>query len=194
MRKAVFAGFLALTATAAHAQTGTAPAGVSPAPPAVTEGPANLCRELVAFMKAEPPAAPSSAASQPAKPSGSGGSSGESAAQKSQDKTQSAQAASGQDGPAHASPKQESGAKPETGAHKAELKSGLSAPTPKGPKSTPKQSVMSVADAERLASANDIAACKDAARKLRLAGVAMPPPLLALAALDMKYQQTGAPR
>jgi hypothetical protein len=47
---------------------------------------------------------------------------------------------------------------------------------------------MSVADAEALAQAGDIAACRDATRKLRLAGVAVPPPLLALAALDLKYQ------
>jgi hypothetical protein len=46
---------------------------------------------------------------------------------------------------------------------------------------------MSVADAEALAEANDIAACKEAAREMRLAGVAMPPPLLALTALDLKF-------
>ena len=42
--------------------------------------------------------------------------------------------------------------------------------------------------AKALASANDIAACQNAARELRLAGVAVPSPLLALAALDLQYQ------
>ena len=35
--------------------------------------------------------------------------------------------------------------------------------------------------------ANDMVACRDAARKMRLAGVAMPAPLLALTALDPKF-------
>jgi hypothetical protein len=57
-----------------------------------------------------------------------------------------------------------------------------------------KDSVMSLSDAEALAGANDLAACRDATRKLRLAGVAMPPPLLALAALDLQYHQPRAPQ
>ncbi|WP_163264503.1 hypothetical protein [Chelativorans alearense] len=47
---------------------------------------------------------------------------------------------------------------------------------------------LSLERAEQLAEANDIAACQDAARKLRLAGVPMPSPLLALTALDLQYQ------
>jgi hypothetical protein len=46
---------------------------------------------------------------------------------------------------------------------------------------------MSVADAEQLAQGNDMGACREAAQKLRLAGVAVPAPLLALAALDLKF-------
>ena len=60
--------------------------------------------------------------------------------------------------------------------------------------STAAGAVLSVAQAEELARANDIAACQRAARELRLAGVAMPPPLLALTALDLQYQQTPQPR
>lgn len=52
---------------------------------------------------------------------------------------------------------------------------------------------MDVAAAEKLAAANDIAACREASRKLRIAGVSMPNPLLALTALDMKLQQTQPP-
>ena len=68
----------------------------------------------------------------------------------------------------------------------------MSAPVPKEPTSTPKELVMSMTDAEALAETNDIAACQGAAKELRLAGVAVPPPLLALAALDLKYHQTEA--
>jgi hypothetical protein len=60
---------------------------------------------------------------------------------------------------------------------------------PAGPPATPKESVMTVADAESLAQSNEIKGCRDAVQELRLAGVAVPPPLLALGALDLKYQQ-----
>ena len=70
----------------------------------------------------------------------------------------------------------------------------MSAPVPTDGKSVAKDSVLSVAEAEDLAGANDIAACQAAARELRLAGVAMPPPLLALAALDLQYQTTAGPQ
>jgi hypothetical protein len=51
-----------------------------------------------------------------------------------------------------------------------------------------KESVLSLQQAEQLATANDIAACQEAAKKLRLAGAPMPPALLALTALDLRYQ------
>jgi len=54
-----------------------------------------------------------------------------------------------------------------------------------------KLSIVSVEEAESLAQGNDMAACRQAARKLRLAGVAVPNPLLALAALDPKYFNTS---
>jgi hypothetical protein len=40
--------------------------------------------------------------------------------------------------------------------------------------------------AEAAARENNIAGCRDAAQKMRRAGVPLPPPLLALAALDLK--------
>jgi hypothetical protein len=52
---------------------------------------------------------------------------------------------------------------------------------------------MDVAAAEQLAAANDLPACREASRKLRLAGVSMPNPLLALTALDPKFHQTEPP-
>ncbi len=57
--------------------------------------------------------------------------------------------------------------------------------------STPKESVLSMEAAQQLADANDIAECQKTARKMRVAGVAMPPPLIALAALDIRYQQNS---
>src|SRR3546814_6468818 len=81
-----------------------------------------------------------------------------------------------------------------SGAQNAQQKSGLSAPVPAEPARTSEESIMTVAEAEGLARANDIPACRDAGRQLRLAGVAMPSPLLALIALDLQYQQKKAPR
>ena len=59
--------------------------------------------------------------------------------------------------------------------------------------STPKESVLTVEAAEQLASANDMTQCQKTAREMRVAGVAMPPPLIALAALDLQYQQKSGP-
>jgi hypothetical protein len=53
--------------------------------------------------------------------------------------------------------------------------------------STPKDAVIDMAKAEELAATNDIGACHKVAREMRVAGVPMPPPLVALAALDLKY-------
>src|SRR3546814_6446486 len=74
----VLAGMFALPASTSFAQTDSAP------------GPANLCRELVAFMKAPSPEAESSPV-----------------AAARADKGGSAQEASGQAGPAHAAPEQD---------------------------------------------------------------------------------------
>ena len=59
--------------------------------------------------------------------------------------------------------------------------------------STPKESVLTVEAAQKLADDNDIAQCQKVARKMRVAGVAMPPPLIALAALDLQFQQKPGP-
>jgi len=93
---------------------------------------------------------------------------------------------SGQSGPATEAPK--AGAPAATsGGQNAPQTSGMSAPIPKGPTSTPKDKVMSVAEAEQVAAGGDVVACREATRKLRLAGVDVPSPLLALAALDPKF-------
>lgn len=191
MGKAVLAGIFALAASTALAQTDATSKPNTVQEPAVSEqtrtgGPANLCQELLAFMTAPPPEPAPAAAAAPAKPAA---------------ESQSAQQATGQAGPAHEAPEPNAnaaagGKAPEPNANAAaggkaegaEKTSSLSAPVPKAPATTTKDSVLSIDEAEALASANDIAACQNAARELRLAGVAVPPPLLALTALNLQYQ------
>lgn len=261
MRRTVFASaFILAASTAALAQTGTAPVPAAPAgdaptplaPDATAEaaaGPANLCQELLAFVRAEaaeaaaPPAAagnqsgeqaataenaqtnddaadaqtaeadtPSAAAAeqsgdqaaaaanQPtgdapaAQTAGAGNQSmpadGEGVAPESPAATESAQEGSGQSGPAHSSPEPNDQQAAEANVENAPLTSSLSAPMP-ADASPEKGLALSLADAEALAEADDIAACRDESRKLRLSGADMPPPLLALTALDLQYHTTA---
>ncbi len=198
MRTIIFAGIFALSASSAIAQTGTPRAPSPPAAETAAAGqpgsgrPANLCQELLAFMKAPPPEAP--AASAPAKPAAeakSAPASGQAVQPKAPDKSGSAQEISGQSGPAHGAPDPNPKQSAQGNVQNAPQTSSLSAPVPTEPTAPSKESIMAVTEAQALAEANDIAACQGAARKLRLAGVTMPPPLLALTALDLRYQ-TGA--
>jgi hypothetical protein len=229
MRTIIFAGIFALSATSAIAQTGTPPAPSAPAEKAAAPSdpaarqpgggkPANLCHELVVFMKAPPPeAAPATAqtksaadaksataaanapgASQPSAEKkaasageNSGPASGQAVQPESSEKTGSAQEISGQSGPAHGSPEPNTKHATQGSVQNAPQTSSMSAPVPTEPTSPPKDSIMTVTEAEKLAENNDIAACQSAGRKLRLAGVVMPPPLLALTALNLRYQQAG---
>lgn len=213
MERAILAGIFALAASTVLAQSEPA------SDPAGAGEPANLCQELLAFVETsssegEAAAAPAAAADdsaegvdaaegQPAEEGAeteaaaagddSAPASGEAIASQPVEETSSAQAASGQTGPAHGAPEPNSDSTEMGGAKNADLKAGMSAPTPTDGESAPKDPVLSVAEAEELASANDIAACQNAARDLRLAGVAMPAPLLALTALNLQYQSTAAP-
>jgi hypothetical protein len=99
----------------------------------------------------------------------------------------SAQQISGQSGVAVEAPKPNAAPTTQGSGQNAPQTSGQSAPVPAPPKATPKDSVMSVEEAEALVEAGDTNACREAGRKLRLAGVAVPPPLLALTALDPKF-------
>lgn len=62
-------------------------------------------------------------------------------------------------------------------------------PAPGTPAPGPKPDPATVEKIETAAAANDQAACRAAARSMRVAGVVIPPPLLALSALDLKYFQ-----
>ncbi|WP_206455523.1 hypothetical protein [Aurantimonas marina] len=130
-------------------------------------------------------------------------SSGESAAENEQqaagvpdgNEAGSAQEASNQAGAAVEAPSDANAPAPNAGnADNAPQTSGLSAPIPQTPEATKKQPDMTLAEAEALAEANDIAGCHTAARKMRREGVDMPPALMALAALDLQHQQNAADR
>ncbi len=202
MRNIVLAGIFSLAASTALAQTAPEPAAPSaPAAPAETQqaGPANLCQELLAFMKAPPPepatpAAPAKPAAAPAAQgtsalAGTTAGAGQGAAAAPQAGSNSAQAVTGQDGVATDAPKPSGGEKVAAGSVTNAPQKDRAAPMPPADvTSTPKESVLDVAKAEQLADANDIAQCQQTAREMRVAGVAMPPPLMALAALDLQYQ------
>ena len=69
--------------------------------------------------------------------------------------------------------------------------SGQSAPIPQAP--SVKAPAISLAQAEELAGANNIAGCREAAQRVRRAGAAMPPALIALAGLKLELLQQAAP-
>lgn len=225
MRKTVLAGIFALSASTAFAQTNPTPKPEAPAavptnpdaPQAAAGGPANLCGELLAFMKAPPPEADPAAAAKPAAaaakpeakeaapaqkaaPAKQGSSalagtthSGDGASAKPGNEAGSSQKVTGQDGVATDAPAPSKEKVAAGSVANAPQKESRSAPLPPADvTSTPKESVMTVEEAETLAGTNDIGQCQDAARKMRVAGVAMPPPLIALTALDLQYQQAGA--
>lgn len=215
MRMLVLAGIFALSASTSLAQTATtqpaAPANEAPVDQAAApqrSGPANLCQEVLAFMKSPPeapaptaakPAAASaqqSASSQPAATQDSAakqGTTGSGDPAKTEGGTGSAQKITGQDGVATDAPKPGTDNAASGSATNAPQKESRAAPLPPADvTSTPKEAVLTIEAAEQLASANDIAQCQKAAREMRVAGVAMPPPLIALAALDLQHQQKSA--
>ena len=69
--------------------------------------------------------------------------------------------------------------------------SGQTGPIPQGDTAT-KPPPVSLQQAEALAQANDIRACRDAAQHMRRAGVALPPALIALAGLKLEILEGRA--
>jgi hypothetical protein len=114
--------------------------------------------------------------------------SGEAVPPRAPSESSSAQDVSGQSGPAHEAPEPNAEAAAQGNVDNAPQTSSLSAPIPMDATEAEEDVPLSLASAEELAGANDIAACRDASRKLRLAGAPMPEPLLALTALDLQYQ------
>jgi hypothetical protein len=65
------------------------------------------------------------------------------------------------------------------------------APAPAAPAPSPKKpSAEQIEKAEAAARDHNLQGCRDAAQDMRKAGVVIPPPLLALAALDLKFFDT----
>ncbi|MCT7377188.1 hypothetical protein [Chelativorans salis] len=208
MKTIILAGIFALAASTSLAQTDTEPGATEGEAPATAEAtdtqqadagrPANLCQELLAFVRENPPEADDAQgnppeADAPADQSAAAGedsspASGEAVPPQPSSESSSAQEQSGQSGPAHEAPDPNTEAATQSNGEDAPQTSGLSAPVPPEASEAEEDVPLNLDRAEELADANDIVACKDAARKLRLAGAAMPPPLLALTALDLQYQ------
>jgi hypothetical protein len=174
----VTAGALAIAgvaATGSNAQAPGQPAAAPPAAPAQAGRPANLCQELVAFLRQPKPAPaqanPAQTTAVQAPPQG---------AQPAQPSGQGAPTTSGLSGPIPHGPGQAAapGAAP----------SSATAAAPAG--STSGQ--VTLDEAEGLARANDVKGCRAATQRLRLAGAPLPPALLALGALDPKYLEASA--
>lgn len=165
---------------------GTVPALAQDAPaPAPQGGPANLCQELLAFVK-QPEPAKQAAATPPAQATAVSNPSGKSEAAPSSAGGEPQQK-SGLSGPP-------GGTSPDPGAgHKAAVAQANAAaknpPAPGAPAPKPQPDPATVASIETAAASNDQAQCRAAARSMRVAGVDLPPPLLALAALDLKFFQ-----
>jgi outer membrane protein OmpA-like peptidoglycan-associated protein len=183
----------ALPATAAPARGAEGQSQVAAAP---QQGPANLCQELLAFIKAPPPeAAPPAAApgaqgtAQRQASTQQGGATGGTTPPQAPAQGASAQQTTGQSGPAVEAPRSNTAPATQGSGQNAPQTAGIAAPVPAAPTSPPKESILSLAEAEELANANDMKACREAGRRLRLAGVAVPPPLLALTALDLRFHQ-----
>lgn len=196
-----------------------APAAAAPAAPQQqARGPANICQELVLFVRAPaaaqaataPPPQQATAVQAPAQaqsvpqPNPAGGapqqSSGISAPVSSsgpgatgpqgaaQANPSAPQAGQGQTAAAP-SPAPAPGSSPQAAAQNAPAAAAATAPPP-----TPTPSPAQIELVQKLAGENDIKACRDEAQKMRKAGVALPAPLLALAALDLKLLDLNAKR
>ncbi|GJE15999.1 hypothetical protein [Methylobacterium marchantiae] len=157
--------------------------------------PANICKELVAFL--HPPAQPTSAGPAKADTStavtapGTGSQKPSGASDTQRDSGLSgptAQSGPGAAGPQGASQNAAapSGASAQAPAPAAAAASATpAAPPPKTP------SAASIEQGDAVANANDIAGCQRVARQIRRDGVVMPAPLMSLAALDLKYLEAA---
>jgi hypothetical protein len=178
----VIACTAALAGTAAFAQTPPQPeaaqpaaptqAAPAPAPAQSTRGrPANICQELVAFLTPKPAAAGAPATT---------------AAPAAAAATAPAPAASGTSVPqGAAAPAVEAARSPQPQNTTAPQRSGQTAPIPQEPAAA-KPAMADLAQVQAMAAANDIKACRDTAQSMRMAGMALPAGLIALAGLRLE--------
>ena len=178
-----------------------------PAHTATSAGkPANLCQELIAFVRQPDPAvkadaAPASLApavqapkeGTPAQKTGEGGGEAQKNAGQSGQVTSSGPGASGPQGntqnaaapsgaAASASPAQQGAPAPQSPAPKP---AAPAAPT------APKPTAETISEIERAANSNDLAGCRAAGQTMRRAGVAMPAPLIALSAMSLNLLEAA---
>ncbi|CAO4156481.1 Fe-S oxidoreductase [Methylorubrum thiocyanatum] len=183
----------ALLASAAAAQD------AAPAAQPASGKPANLCQELVAFVK-QPEPANKAAATPPQQATAVSNPSGKTEGGKPADggEPQKTSGLSGSvsetgngpaPGKATSNPASDPSGNPAVNPNAKANAEAKNPPPPAAPAPAPKPDPAIVAKIEAAAGANDLAACREAARSMRVAGVVMPPPLLALAALDLKYFQ-----
>lgn len=180
---------LALSAAAGTAMAALLPVAAS----AESMGkPANICKELTAFLHA--PAAAAAAGQATAQTSTAVTAPGSGSQKPSGSETQKD---SGLSGPT--APNGPGAAGPQGATQNAAAPSGASAPAPapaaaSAPPAAPPPKAASAAFIEQgdaAAAANDIAGCQRVARQIRRDGVVMPPPLMALAALDIRYLEVA---
>jgi hypothetical protein len=149
-----------------------APASQDPQTPTTGQAagkPANVCEELKAHLQQQAKGAPPAGSTGGARPAATG------------PQTSGSQAA----GPP-AAPGGQTGA--QVSADRTQQNSGLSAPIP--PSSSSGNANVTLADAEQLLSAGDQRSCQAAVQRMRRAGVALPPSLIALAALKGELLET----
>jgi hypothetical protein len=181
----------ALLVGAAAAQT-LAPAA---APQVASGKPANLCQELVAFVK-QPDPANKAAATPPQQATAVSNPSGKTEGGKPSDggEPQKTSGLSGTvnetgNGPAPGKQTSNPSGNPAVNPNAKANAEAKNPPAPAAPAPAPKPDPATIEKLEAAAGANDLAACREAARSMRVAGVVMPPPLLALSALDLKFFQ-----
>lgn len=151
-------------------------------PATPTGRPANLCQELLAFVKQPEPAkeaaaTPPQQATAVSNPSGASQGTPSAAGGNVQQK-------SGLSGPTKGESPDQTRDKAARDQANRTAKNAPAAGTPAPP---PPPDPATVAKVEEAAAANDQLGCRAAARTMRMHGVALPPPLLALAALDPKF-------
>jgi hypothetical protein len=170
-----------LAAAGSMAQAPGQPSATPPAP-ASSGRPANLCQELVAYLR-QPKPAPTGQANPALNTALQAPTSGN----QPQPAGQGAPTTGGMAGPIPADSRQATSGSAAAPAAPASPSAAPSA----GPAANQTQAALE--EAEALARANDIAGCRAATQRMRLAGAPLPPALLALGALDLKYLQAAAP-
>jgi hypothetical protein len=174
--------FPAVVLVAAALAAGPATAQEPAAKPAPSGQPANICQELIAFVK--PPAPTNAPAATPVAPQQQSAVSAPTG--KGDEKSGGAAGAVQQNSGLSSPISADSSASPQDA--RAAANTAAKAPTAAAAAAAPtKPSPEAVAQAETAAAANDPAGCRASVQTMRRAGVTIPSPLLALGALDPRF-------